>query len=100
TPDRMSPFYPPTTSGTVRDFVLAQSGTFPYFGGEFGTFIESRPFGTGLPWGAVIVDNAPSPTDRPPRICTSVAGTPRSVRSVFRSGCKEDASSRPPPRRR
>ncbi|TMH54189.1 MAG: hypothetical protein E6H53_18785 [Betaproteobacteria bacterium] len=59
TPDPMSPFYPPTTSGTVRDFVLTQSGTFPYFGGDFGHFIESRPFGTGLPWGAVIVDNAP-----------------------------------------
>jgi len=59
TADPMSPFYPPTTSGTVRDFVLTQSGTFPYFGGDFGHFIESRPFGTGLPWGAVIVDNAP-----------------------------------------
>jgi hypothetical protein len=55
TPDASSPFSPPTTSGTSRDFVLSSPGTFPYFGGDFGTPIA--PGFAGLPWGAVIVDD-------------------------------------------
>ena len=56
--DPESPFSPLTTSGTSRDFLLTQPGTYPYFGGDFGQDLPSRLLGTGLPWGAVIVDAA------------------------------------------
>lgn len=55
-PDPDSPFMPPTTDGTARDFVLATPGVFPYFGGDFDATESSAIF--ALPWGAVIVDDA------------------------------------------
>ena len=56
TPDPSSPFFPPTTTGTSRDFVLATPGIFPYFYAASAT--SGFPFLFGLPWGAVIVDDA------------------------------------------
>lgn len=52
--DPASPFAPTTSSGTARDFVLSTPGTFPYFGGDFGSGTQTGMF--GLAWGAVIVD--------------------------------------------